>query len=156
MAILRKCWTILKFIYLYSSYWLVGIPEESFYTAKGNYLVELNAYSSAIRSYEEALKESNDRRIHAMVGYCYSQLGGHKNAVEYYRKAFKKIPDQNIDIGLAISEFEAGNIDESETIIDELRRSQETNSQTKETLDNLEARIALVRKERESLKKYNK
>ena len=154
MDTLKKCWAILKLIYLYLAYWLVGLPEELFYTEKGNYLMELNAYDPAIRTYKKALRDANDRRIHAMIGYCHSQMGSHKEAVENYRQAYKKIHDQNIDIGLAISEYEAGNIDESETIINDLRRSTKIDTSTKETLDNLEARIALVRRERKNLDKY--
>jgi tetratricopeptide (TPR) repeat protein len=156
MNILKKCWAILKLMYLYLAYWLVGISEEAFYMGKGNYLIELNAYSRAIRSYKKALSDSNDRNIHAMIGYCHSCIGSHQEAVEYYRQAYKKIPDQSIDINLAISEFEAGNIDESETIINELRGSANMDTSTKETLDNLEARIALVRRERKNLEKYKK
>ena len=153
MDILKKCWIILKLIYLYVAYWLVGIPEDIFYIEKGSYLIDLNAYDLAIKSYEKALKDCDDRRIHAMIGYCHSQTGSHKEAVESYRKAYRKIHDQSIDIGLAISEYDAGNIDESEAIIRELRGSAKLNTTTRETLNNLEERIALVRRERENLER---
>jgi tetratricopeptide (TPR) repeat protein len=123
MDALRRCWTIVKLIYLYIGYWLVGLPQEYFYIKKGNYFADLKWYHRAIRNYKKALQDSDDPHICSMLGYCYSRIGTPADSVEHYSKAHDKIRDPKIDLGLAISEFESGNIDKSEEIMREVRRS---------------------------------
>jgi tetratricopeptide (TPR) repeat protein len=154
MGVLKKCWSVLKMVYLYVAYWFVGIPEEVFHRYKGNYWVELNSYHRAIRSYKKALKDSNDARLHAMIGYCYSRMGNNNEAVEFYRAAKNKIHDQRVDVGLARSEYEARNIDKSDEVIQQVR-TQEIDLSTERTLDHLEEQIAVVRRERKKLEKRN-
>ena len=144
----------MKIVFSYVLFWTVPTGVENLHIMKGNYFFDLGWYDRAIKNYKKALKDSNDPRIHARIGYCYAQSGYTKEAVEYYRKAHNKTHDHSINVGLAMSEYDAGNMDESEAIIHELRRSNNLETSTKETLDNLEARIALVRRERTRLEKH--
>jgi radical SAM protein with 4Fe4S-binding SPASM domain len=93
---MQKIWTILKIVYSYVLFWTFPTPEETFYTIKGNYFTDLGWYNRAIQNFKKALKQSNDLRIHAMIGYCYSQTGGDKEAIEYYRKAQNKTREHSM------------------------------------------------------------
>jgi tetratricopeptide (TPR) repeat protein len=150
MNVLRKSWRILKMI---SSYFLFWPIPENLYIMKGNYFFDLGWYDRAIKNYEKASRDSTSPRLHARLGYCYAKTGNAKKAVEYYRKTHHRTNDHGITVGLAFSEYDAGNMDESEAIIQELRRSDNLEPSVKQTLENLEARIALVRRERDNLKK---
>ncbi len=154
MSVLRKSWIILKLLFSYVLLWTVPGGAENFYILKGNYFFDLGWYDRAIKSYRKALKDSSDPRIHARIGYCYAQKGDSKEAVEYYRKTHNRTHEHSINVGLALAEYDAGNMDESEEIIRELRQSNKLETSAKETLDNLEARIALVRRERKNLEEH--
>jgi tetratricopeptide (TPR) repeat protein len=150
---LRQCWTIIRLLYLYIGYWLVGLPQEYFYIKKGNYFVDLKWYHRAIRNYKKALQDSDDPHIHSMLGYCYSQIGTPVDSVEHYSKAHDKIRDPKTDLGLAISEVESGNIEKSEEIIFEVSRSSyQLEPSDVETLDWLRLRIEIAKKGRKDLK----
>jgi hypothetical protein len=87
-----------------------------------------------------------------MLGYCYSKIGSFEDSVERYRKAHAKIRDPKIHIGLAISEFESGNIEKSEAIMDEVRRSDyRLDSRDVEALDWLGTRIQMAKRGRKDL-----
>ena len=152
MNVLRKSWVILKLVFSYFLFWPV---PESLYIMKGNYFFDLGWYDRAIKNYKKALRDSNSPRIHARIGYCYSKTGNAKEAVEYYRKTHNKTHDHSINVGLAISEYDVGNMDESEAIIQELRGSNKLDSSTTKTLDNLEEHIAMVRRERKNLERHS-
>jgi hypothetical protein len=88
-----------------------------------------------------------------MLGYCYHRIGVLVDSVEHYSKAREKIRDPKIDIGLANLEFESGNIERSEEIMREVRRSKyHVDSQDVKQLDWLETRIEMAKKGREDLK----
>lgn len=151
---LRRIFTILKLFYLYLDYFLVGFPEEDFCIMKGNYFFDLGWYRRAIRCYKSALKDYSDPRIHVMLGYCYSQTKASLDSVQHYTKAREKIRDPRIDIGLATSEFNCGNIQKSEKIIWEVWRSNyNLDSQVLEALDSLATTIAMVKKSLKNLKR---
>jgi len=110
---LRRIWIILKLVYLYLGYFLVGFPEEYFHIKKGNYFVDLGWHHRAIRNYKKALRESDEPHIRSTPGYwsghCYSRTGIPVDSVEHYSNARDRIRDPRIDIGLAMSEFDRGN-----------------------------------------------
>lgn len=120
MNLIKKLWTISKLFYLYTAYWLVGLTQEEFYIMKGNYCADLHWNNLAIRSYEKAGKESKDPRIHLMLGLCYLRIGKYDKSVVNYRMAYEKIKHPKVAIGLAITEYETGNINRSEEIIQSL------------------------------------
>jgi len=152
MNALGRCWKIVKLVYLFLGYWVVGLPQEYFYIKKGKYFVDLNWYHRAIRNYKKTLRDSDDPHIHSMLGYCYSRIGTPLDSIEHYNKAHDKIRDPKIDLGLAISEFESGNIEKSVEIIQEVRRSNDRlESPDVEALDWLEKRIEMAKKGRKDL-----
>ena len=109
MNVLRRIWIILKLVYLYLGYFLVGFPEEYFHIKKGNYFVNLRWYHRAIHNYKKALEDSDNPHIHSILGYCYSRIRTPLDSVQHYRKPHEKIRDPKIDLGLAMSEFDRGN-----------------------------------------------
>jgi len=151
---IKRFWIILKIIYLYLCFWFGALMgDENFYMMKANYLVELNWFDRAIINYKKALRDSKNHHIYSMLGYCYSRMGDHNEAADNYRKAYKRIPDPNINLGLAISEYEIGNIDKSEEIIQDLQDSNyHLESSAQHTIMWLEEKIAVVRRERDKLK----
>jgi tetratricopeptide (TPR) repeat protein len=154
MNVLRRIWTILNLVFLYLGYFLVGIPKEDFHVRKGNYFVDLGWYHRAIQNYKKALEDSDDPHIHSMLGYCYSRIKAPLDSVQHYSKAREKIGDPRIDIELANSEFDCGNIEKSEEIMWKVRRSNyHLDSQDVETLDSLETAIEMVKKARKDLKR---
>jgi hypothetical protein len=87
-----------------------------------------------------------------MLGYCYSRIGTPVDSVQHYSKAHDKIRDPKTDLGLAISEFESGNIEKSEEIIHEVRRSNYSlDSRDVKALHGLETRIEMAKKGRKDL-----
>jgi len=149
---LRQCWTIAKSIYLYLAYWLLGLTQEYSYIKKAYYFVDLHWYHRAIHNLKKVLRDSDDPHIHSLLGYCYSRIGTPFDSVEHYSKAHDKIRNPKTDLGLAISEFESGNIEKSEEIIEEVRRSNYSlDSHDVEALHGLETRIEMAKKGRKDL-----
>ncbi len=149
---MERVWIILKLIWLYLRYWTIGLTEDYYHISKANYYYELGHYEIAIRGYKRALKDSHNLRlrIHEMIDYCYSQLGRGSEGTDYYRKSFEESNDPLIGLGLAKAEFRRGNLDESQDLINDLRKTSFRFDSSK--LDNLEAEIQVVKKQREQIK----
>jgi tetratricopeptide (TPR) repeat protein len=129
------------------------MPVEDFHLRKANYFLDLGWYHRAIHNYKKALKDHDDPRIHSVLGYCYSRIKAPLDSVQHYSRARDKMRDPRIDIGLANSEFDCGNIEKSEEIIQEVRSSNyRLDSKDVEVLDSLAAAIEVVKKAREDLK----
>lgn len=115
----RKVWTIAKLIYLHLAYFTIGLDDQYFYIAKGNYFAELEWCRYAIPSYKKALKKSSDPLIHFWLGYCLLRLRKYNESLVHYRIAYEKIQDPKAALGLAIAEYETGNAERSRAIIQE-------------------------------------
>ncbi len=146
---MRSMWIILKLIWLYVRYWTIGLTDDYFYISKANYLFELGHYDSAIRNYKRALEDSHNLRlrIHDMIDYCYYRLGRSNDGIDYYRYSFEKTNDPLIGLGLANAEFNRGNLDKSQDLINSLRNTSHRFDSSR--LDKLEAKIQVVKKARE-------
>jgi tetratricopeptide (TPR) repeat protein len=149
---MKKFWIILQLIWLYVRYWGVGLTKDYFYISKANYLFELGHYEKAIRSYKRALKDANNLRlrIHDMIDYCYSLMGRGDDGIDYYRRTFEKTNDPLIGLGLASAEFQRGNLEKSQDLINGIRNTSHRFDTSK--LDDLEAEIQVVKKQREQMK----
>ena len=145
---MRRVWIILKLIWLYLQYWTIGLTEDYYHISKANYFYELGQYRRAIRSYNRALEDSHNLRlrIHDMIDYCYSRMGRSNDGLDYYRASFKKTNDPLIGLGLAKAEFNRGNLEQSQDLINSLRNTSHRFDSSK--LDDLEAEIQLVKKQR--------
>jgi tetratricopeptide (TPR) repeat protein len=139
---IKKLWAFLKLLYLYTAYWLAGITEEEYYILKGNYCVDLRWNRMAIRSYEKARKESKDPRILSMLGLCYLRVGNYDKSVENYRIAYEKFKRPKVAVGLAITEYETGNINRSAEIIEILNTENDLDVADKAALIKLKGLIA--------------
>ena len=117
----KKTIAVIKFIYLYLAYWLVGLSEEYFYIYKGNYLADLEKYSSAIKAYKKAQKEDELYSVYAAIGWCYANLENNELALENYRKAYEKIRRHDISIALAHLEMEHGEINQCREVFESLK-----------------------------------
>ena len=132
------------------------MPEEWFHITKANEFVKLHWYERAIKNYKKALDDSISVRIYSMLGHCYSQIGRYDEAVEYYRSIYKRSKYPGDLYGLALAEYHIGNAEKSHDLLEELRARDKTMSSTqKEILDNLEARIGILRRERDQMKDIN-
>ncbi len=145
---MRQAWIILKLIGLYIRYWTIGLSQDYYFISKANYLYGLGYYEGAIHNYKQALKESDNLRlrIHVMIDYCYSLLGRGDEGIDYYRKSFEKTNDPLIGLGLAKAEFQSGNLEKSQDLINALRNTSHRFNSSK--LDMLEAEIQVVQKAR--------
>ncbi len=76
----------------------------------------------AIRNYTKALIESKDPRIHFMLGLCYLRIRNYHSSVEHFRIAYGRLNNPKVAVGLAITEYETGNIAKSEENRDGGRR----------------------------------
>lgn len=150
MDLLLKTWAILRLFFAHLQFWTFPTPEESFYIMKANCYVDLGWYQRAIKNYRKAQRDSHDGRINAAIGYCYSRIGSHEEAVENYRRGSFKTRDQRTRIGLAIEEYETGNLETSERIIRELKTSSnKLDPNERAAIENLEIRVAMTKKARE-------
>ncbi len=144
-------WTILKLSWIYILYLRFG-GKERFYITKANCYVDLQWYNRAIISYERALMESDRAAVHSMLGFCYDKIQEYDNSVEHYRKAYKKRRNRSADIGLAVAEYQLGNIDKSDEVIQELCKSNFAfELEDKKILDALEAKIAIAKKAQDGM-----
>jgi len=157
VAALLKTWAIMRLIFAHLQFWTFPTPEESFYITKANCYVDLGWYQRAIKNYRKAQRDSHDGRIDAAIGYCYSRIGSHQEAVENYRRGSSGTRDHRIRIGLAIEEYETGNLETSEQIIQELQTSADKlDPKERAALDNLEIRVAMTKKAREEYHRDSK
>ncbi|WP_297765939.1 hypothetical protein [uncultured Muriicola sp.] len=133
-----RIWNIIKLVYLYILYWVVGLDEEDFFIPKANYCAEIGWFKAAIESYTKALHETDDPRIRAAIGWCYAELGVNEKSVENYRIAYEKNNSPEIAIGLAFAEYSVGNLTEFRNIYKKLKSSElEVASEFKEQLKEL-------------------
>jgi len=116
-----KFFTVLKFIYLYIAYWLVGLTEEDFYIKKGDYFADLGLYHSAIKYYQKAIKESEMYFLYALIGWCYLNIENDELALDNYRKAYEKIKKQYVTVPLASLEMKIGNKEHCEEVFKNIR-----------------------------------
>ena len=105
---MQRIFGYLKLLYLYMAYWLVGIDEEGYYIRKGNYLVDLEHYAAAAKSYSNALRETKSPYVYAALGHCYIELGLFDKAATQLQEAYSRRPRTDFGIGLARSLFESG------------------------------------------------
>ncbi len=140
----------MKLLYSHLAFWTLPIPEEEFYIEKGNYYLylELGLEDRAKKSFRKAKKTSPDGVTDLMVGYRYAQLGEHDKAVEAYRQAMEKPGGDRGRVGLAIEEYESGNLENSEAVIRQIRASGKLGTSESDTLDLLEAQIEVTRRAR--------
>jgi len=133
----------LKLIYLYLSYFIVGLTEEGFQYQKALYLSELGYYHAAIRALKKAEKDLNTSYVHGLIGWCYIQLECFEKALSYYRKAYEQSENPEIILGLAVSELHAGDLSNSKEFYQRVlpfRHEKEFNY----TLNLLEAEYAKI------------
>ena len=157
MRVLSKTWAIIRLIFAYLQFWTFPTPEEDFYIMKGRCYVDLGRYRRAIKNYRKAQRDSHDGRIDAAIGYCYSRIGDHEEAVENYRRGSSKTRDHRTRIGLAIEEYETGNLEASERVIRELQTSaSRLDPKERAALDNLQMRVAMTKKAREEYHRDSK
>jgi len=124
---------------------------------KANCYLDLGWYQRAIKNYKKAQRDSQDGRIDSAIGYCYSRIGRHEEAVENYRKGSSKTRDHRTRIGLAIEEYETGNLEASERIIRELQSSaSKLDPKERVALDNLQIRVAMTKKARDEFRRDSK
>ncbi len=80
--------------------------------------------------------------------------GRYDKAAEYYGKIYKKSKFSGDLYGLAVAEFHMGNSERSQQLIQELRETNITmTANQKEAVDYLEARIAILERDRDQIKK---
>jgi tetratricopeptide (TPR) repeat protein len=103
----------LKILYLYITYWLLGLTEESFQYKKAWYLTELGRYHSAIYALKKAEKDLKTSYVYGLLGWCYIQIEAFDKALPYYRKAYEINESTELLLGLAVSECHAGSIEKS-------------------------------------------
>ena len=150
---LNYVWSIIKLAFWHIIYIFPGRPEEWFHIITANEFAKLHWYESAIANYKKALKDSKSVRIYSMLGHCYSKIGRYDEAVEYYRKIYKKSKYHGDLFGLALAEYYMGNAERSYELIEELRVADKTmTSNQKEIVDDLEARIAILQRDRDQIK----
>jgi tetratricopeptide (TPR) repeat protein len=121
---LKRAWIIIKLIYLHATYLLVGIDDEAFHIYKGNYFTDLNWYYRAIRNYEKALIKSKSPRLHLALGFCLLRVGRFMDSLEHFRIAYQKINQPDVALGLAIAEYETGNIERCRELVQKLNSSE--------------------------------
>jgi tetratricopeptide (TPR) repeat protein len=153
IGLLRKAWVFLKLLYSYIVFFTFPTPEENLHIMKGNCYVELGWYERAIKTYRKAMKTANEDYLNKIIGYCQAQLGQHNAAVQSFRKEVRRSDDNRAKLGLAIEEYEVGNVENCEKIIHQLRASEKISSQERDILDNLEIKIAATKKARNDYKK---
>ena len=153
MRVLRKAWIMVRLVFWYTVFWTFPTPEESLCIAKANCFAELGWYQRAIRNYTHALKGSTDPRIHSMIYYCYSQLGRQEDGTNHYRKAYEEKGDPRVGFGLAMAEFDSGNLEKSQKVLASIRQTKHRIDSFE--LDMLEAQLEVAKKEREEAKRID-
>lgn len=116
-----KTITVFKFIYLYISYWLVGLAEEDFFISKANYFADLGKYHSAIKYYKKAIKEDELYSIYGAIGWCYAALEQYQLSLENYRKAFERIKRHEVTVILAHLEMEYGDSEKCKMVFESIK-----------------------------------
>jgi tetratricopeptide (TPR) repeat protein len=153
IGVLRKAWIFLKLLYSYIVFLTFPTPDENLCIMKGNCYVELGWYERAIKTYRKAMQTPNEEYLNAIIGYCQTQLGQHNEAVQSFQKEVRRSNDQKAKLGLALEEYELGNVENSEEVIRQLRASDKLSSQEREILNSLEIKVAVTKKARDDYKK---
>jgi tetratricopeptide (TPR) repeat protein len=120
VRLLKRIWIVAKLLYLHMAYFFVGMTEEQFHITKGNYFLDLHWFHRAIPNYQKALRETPDPMIHLTLGFCLMQIGKFHDSVKHYRIAYAKLNKSDVALGLAISEYETGNIDRCRELVQQL------------------------------------
>lgn len=114
---MNKTLNYLKLFYLYLTYWFVGLDEEGFHWQKGDLLADLGHFHQAIYAFNKAKKDLKTYYVLGSLGCCYLQIEDYERALAAYREAYQQAATPEIIWGLAVSELEAGNLEESKTFV---------------------------------------
>jgi tetratricopeptide (TPR) repeat protein len=113
-------WVFIKLLYLHTAYVLVGLTEEAFHIAKGNYLMDLHWFHRAILNYQKALRETQNPRVHLALAFCFTRVGKPQDSVEHYRIAYEKLKQLDVALMLAIAEYETGDLNRCRELVRQL------------------------------------
>ena len=111
----------LKLFYLYLTYWFVGLDEEGFHWKKGDLLAELGYFHQAIYSLNKAKNDLKTYYVLGSLGCCYLQIEDYERALLAYREAYQQAATPEVIWGLAVSELETGNLQESKRLYTDLK-----------------------------------
>ena len=133
---------IVKLIYIHIAFVAFGIDHEYFYITRANCFADLHLFNYAIGNYKLALEYSDDPKVMAALGWCYSQINQLKTSLNHYRKAHRENPrDHDISLGLAYVEFYNNNIDKSKKIIKSILRCEPLSDNYIKEIKNLQRMI---------------
>ena len=137
---MRRAWTILKLVYLYLQYFLLGLLEEGFQIQKAGYLCDLGLFAAAAKAYQKALRETQSPFVQASLGYCYLCLDLPEKAVEYLGRAYERRPIPNVGATLLQALRANGDTSRARELSEKLKRSREKLSpEAREVLARYEA-----------------
>lgn len=86
---------------------------------KGNYAFQNMSYYDAAKFYEESLKDKENNKLYAKIGFCYFKMNRTDVAAEWYVKAIDAGEFQPEDIlNLAISQKTNGNFEDAKLTFD--------------------------------------
>lgn len=118
--LLKKLWIMFKLTYLHLCYFLVGLDDDYYYIMKGDYLKEIHCLNGAIRSYQKALRDSKDARVHLSLASCLLHSRRFHEAVDHFQIAYNEFNDPNVALGLAIVEYEMGNLERCHQLVQQV------------------------------------
>lgn len=121
-----KTVAVAKLVYLYVAHWIVGLEEEGFQIAKGNYLFELERFSGAAEAYRQALAISPSPVVQGALGCCYLNLGLYGKAAELLETALVRRPDPGFETALAWSYFRLGEMSRSRAVVARIQNGSST------------------------------
>ncbi len=135
-------------IYVHIAFVGFGIDQEYFYITRANYFADLGLFNYAIGNYKKALELSEDPKVIAALGWCYSQIDQLKTSLRYYKTAHRKKPeDIDISLGLAYVQLYNGNLQESKKLITVI----EANTTNEQYLQEVERLYGLIEAELSTL-----
>lgn len=147
---MKSITALLTILYIHIGYIAFGLDREYFYITRANCFADLKLFNYAIGNYRRALQESEDPKVTAALGWCYSQTNQIKLSLKYYRMAYKKVPgDPDIALGIAYVEFYNNNIREATAVIKRMLRDNTADSTHLDDIKRLEEMIQEQQSEKE-------
>ncbi len=113
---MRSAFIVLKLLYLYLQYFVIGLTEDGFQIQKGHYLCELGQYAAAAKAYELALRDTHSAWVVGALGYCYLCMQITDRAVEYLRQAYTRRSDPELGVTLLQALWQNGDTSEAESL----------------------------------------
>jgi thioredoxin-like negative regulator of GroEL len=113
---------ILKLIWTEVQYWMVGLTPETYHWSMAQAWEQLGDFRRAGRHFAGYLQNSENTQVRAMLAWCHTKNGSWSEAAKEYAKVLTLAKHPSLELGLAESYLELGQVENAQPLIDSVEK----------------------------------